>query len=71
MWLIVFYILVADTHSAVEDTSMAFDTRAQCEEFVNTHEHSMITGFMRTIQQGRGEHITLMEIACDLRSWGK
>ena len=71
MWLIVFYILVADTQVAVQDRSMRFDSRQQCEQFVNTHEHSMITSFIDSIKQGRGEHITLMEIACDLRPAGK
>ena len=71
MWLIVFYILVADTQVAVWDSSMRFDSRHQCEEWVNTHEHSMIAGFINSIQQGRGEAITLMEIACDLQRRGK
>ena len=71
MWLIVFYIMVADTQVEVQDRSMRFDSRQQCEEFVNTHEHSMIASFMSSIQQGRGEAITLMEIACDLQPMGK
>jgi len=70
MWLIVFYILVVDTQVAVWDRSMRFDSRAQCEQFVNTHEHSMISSFMNTVRQGRGEHITLMEIACESKPSG-
>ena len=65
MWIIVFYILVGDTQSAVNDPSMAFDSRQQCEQFVNTHEHSMIHSFRHAVRQGQGEHITLMEIACE------
>ena len=65
MWIIVFYILVVDTQSAVKDATLSFDSRQQCEEFVNTHQHSMITSFMHTIQQRQGKHVTLMEIACE------
>ena len=70
MWIIVFYILVADTQGAVKDTQLSFDSRQQCEQFVNTHQHSMITSFMHTIQQGQGGSITLMEIACESKHSG-